>query len=326
MRLSAGNTALRVGVMLTVILCAFWFSASLSFAQTAPATRATQATGTTPQTPRTAPATPPPQYRAPRTPDGRPNLSGIWQAINDADYDIQAHDARPGPLVVMGAWGGIPPGIGVVEGGPLPYRPEALAKKKENEANALALDPVVKCFLPGVPRATYMGFPFQITQSAQYVAFTYGYDFASRVANIGMKSKAPVDSWMGWSSGSWDGDTLVVNVTAQVEDTWFDRAGDYHSDALQVVERYTPTSPNSLLYEVTIDDPKVYTRPWKMSMPLYRRLEKNMQLLDYNCVPFVEELMYGHLRKVETPGEKAKENSTLPAPAPDAAKNVDEEP
>ena len=147
MRVSAGNIALRVGEMLTVILCALWFSASPSFAQTAPATRATQATGTTPQTPRTAPATPAtpttPQYRAPRTPDGRPNLSGIWQAINDADYDIQAHDAKPGPLVVMGAWGGIPPSIGVVEGGPLPYRPEALAKKKENEANALALDPVV---------------------------------------------------------------------------------------------------------------------------------------------------------------------------------------
>jgi hypothetical protein len=253
-------------------------------------------------------------------------LNGIWQAINDADFDIQAHDAKPGPLVVMGAWGGIPPGLGVVEGEPLPYRPEALAKKKENEANALALDPVVKCFLPGIPRATYMGFPFQITQSEKYVAFTYGYDFASRVANIGMKSKAPVDSWMGWSSGSWDGDTLVVDVTAQVEDTWFDRAGDYHSDELHVIERYTPTSPNSLLYEVTIDDPKVYTRPWKMSMPLYRRLEKNMQLLDYNCVPFVEELMYGHLRKVETPGEKAKDNSTLPAPASDAPKNLDEEP
>ncbi len=339
MGVSAGNKALRIAITLT--LCALCFIASPSFAQTAPATRATpptarpaQATGTA-QTPRTAPATPAAAaakpsattaYRAPRTPDGRPNLSGIWQAMNEAEYDIQAHDARPGPLVVMGAWGGLAPSIGVVEGGPLPYRPEALAKKKENEANALALDPEVKCFLPGVPRATYMGFPFQITQSAKYVAFTYGYDFASRVVNIGMTSKAPVDSWMGWSSGKWEGDTLVVDVTAQVEDTWFDRAGDYHSDELHVVERYTPTSPNSLLYEVTITDPKVYTRPWKMSMPLYRRLEKNIQLLDYNCVPFVEELMYGHLRKVQTPEEKAKADADLPTlPASGPTKDVEDE-
>ena len=154
-----------------------------------------------------------------------------------------------------------------------------------------------------------MPFPFEIVQSPQYVSFAYEFAFASRVVNIGMKSEAPVDSWMGWSSGSWDGDTLVVDVTGMVEDTWFDRAGDYHSDALHLTERYTPTSANTLLYEVTVDDPKVYARPWKMSMPLYRRMEKNMQLLEFNCVPYAEELMYGHLRKVRTPGEKEEEDS-----------------
>ena len=255
------------------------------------------------------PAAPVPKYRAPRTADGKPNLSGIWQAMNTAEWDIQAHDAKAGPLVVMGAMGAIPAGLGVVEDGPLPYRPEALAKKKENEANWLALDPVVKCYLPGLPRATYMPFPFQIVQSPQYVLFAYEFAFASRVVNIGMKSKAPVDSWMGWSSGSWDGDTLVVDVTGMVEDTWFDRAGDYHSDALHLTERYTPTGPNTLLYEVTVDDPKVYTRPWKMSMPLYRRMEKNVQLLEFNCVPYVEELMYGHLRKVRSPDEIDQEDN-----------------
>jgi len=274
--------------------------ASLLFSQTATKTVAKAPTAAT--------------YRSPRTADGKPDLSGIWQAMNTAEWDIQAHDAKPGPVVVMGAEGGIPAGLGVVEDGPLPYRREALAKKKENEANWLALDPVVKCFLPGLPRATYMGFPFEIVQSPQYVAFTYEFDFASRVVNIGMKSKAPVDSWMGWSSGSWDGDTLVVDVTGVVEDTWFDRAGDYHSDALHLTERYTPTGPNSLLYEVTVDDPKVYTRPWKMSMPLYRRLDKNIQLLEYNCVPFVEELMYGHLRKVQTPEELEKDNAPIEDP------------
>jgi hypothetical protein len=272
----------------------------VSFAQTATKTATKAATAAT--------------NRAPRTADGKPDLSGIWQAMNTAEWDIQAHDAKPGPVVVMGAEGGIPAGLGVVEDGPLPYRPEALAKKKENEANWLALDPVVKCFLPGLPRATYMGFPFEIVQSPQYVAFTYEFDFASRVVNIGMKSKAPVDSWMGWSSGSWDGDTLVVDVTGMVEDTWFDRVGDYHSDALHLTERYAPTGPNSLLYEVTVDDPKVYTRPWKMSMPLYRRLDKNIQLLEYNCVPFVEELMYGHLRKVQTPQELEKDNAPIEDP------------
>jgi len=273
--------------------------ASAAFAQKAPAR---------PRQPAAAPAAAA-TYRAPRTADGKPNLSGIWQAMNTAEWDIQAHDAKAGPLVVMGAVGAIPAGLGVVEDGPLPYRPEALAKKKENEANWLALDPVVKCYLPGLPRATYMPFPIQIVQSPRYVSFAYEFAFASRVVNIGMKSKAPVDSWMGWSSGSWDGDTLVVDVTGMVEDTWFDRAGNYHSDALHLTERYTPTSPNTLHYEVTVDDPKVYTRPWKMSMPLYRRMEKNVQLLEFNCVPYVEELMYGHLRKVRTPGEIDQEDN-----------------
>ena len=244
-----------------------------------------------------------PNFRPARTPDGKPNLGGIWQALNTAEWDIQAHDSKAGPLVVLGALGGIPAGLGVVEGGALPYRPEALAKKKANEVNALALDPVIKCYLPGVPRATYMPFPFQIVQSPKFVSFTYEFAFASRVANIGSKGKAPIDSWMGWSNASWDGDTLVVDVTGMVEDTWFDRAGDFHSDALHLTERYTLTSPNTLIYEVTVDDPKVYTRPWKMSMPLYRRMEPNMQLLEYNCVSYAEELMYGHLRKVEPPAK-----------------------
>lgn len=278
------------------VLCGLWFSVTPSMGQTRAATQRA------------------PRYTGPRMADGHPNLTGIWQAINTAEYDIQAHDAKPSPVVVMGAIGGTPAGLGVVEGGPLPYRPEALAQKKMNEENSLALDPVVKCYLPGIPRATYMPFPFEIVQSPQYVSFTYEFAFASRVVNMGMKSKAPVDSWMGWSSGSWDGDTLVVNVTGMVEDTWFDRAGDYHSEDMHLTERYTPVNANLMNYEVTVDDPTIYTRPWKMSMPLYRRMEKNAQILEYNCVPMVEELMYGHLRKIETPEEREKENSAAPPP------------
>ena len=279
----ASNKDIAIVAILVVIMQGI--IASPAFAQKAPA--------------RPPAAAPPagPKYKAPRTADGRPDLSGIWQAINTAEWDIQAHDSKAGPLVVMGAVGGIPAGLGVVEDGPLPYRPEALAKKKENEANWLALDPVIKCFLPGLPRATYMPFPFQIVQSPQFVSFAYEFAFASRVVNIGMKSKAPVDSWMGWSSGSWDGDTLVVDVTGMVEDTWFDRAGNYATDNLHVVERFTRVDPSHLNYEATIEDPKVFTRPWKISMPLYRRVEKGAQILEFKCVEFAEELLYGQYKK-----------------------------
>ena len=129
------------------------------------------------------------------------------------------------------------------------------------------------------------------------------YEFASatRIVRMNWKQEAPTDSWMGWSRGRWEGDTLVVDVTGLREETWFDRAGDFHSDKLHVVERYTPMSPYHMMYEATIEDPKVFTRPWAISFPLYRRMEKNLQLLEFKCVPFTEELLYGKFRK---PGAK----------------------
>jgi hypothetical protein len=152
--------------------------------------------------------------------------------------------------------------------------------------------------MPGVPRATYMPFPFQIMQTPEHTIIAYEFASANRVVLMNNPDyEAPADAWMGHSTGRWEGDTLVVNVTDQVPDTWFDSAGNFHSDELLVVERYTLQGPNTLMYEVTVEDPKVYTRPWTMSMPLYRRLEKNVQLLEFKCVDFVEELMYGHLRK-----------------------------
>jgi len=125
------------------------------------------------------------------------------------------------------------------------------------------------------------------------------YQYAGAVRTIPMDNPgpAPTSGWMGWSAGHWEGDTLVVDVTGFNDDTWFDRAGNYHSDALHVVERYTPRSPDTLMYEATIEDPKVFARPWKISMPLYRRVEKDAQLLEFRCVEFSEELLYGHLRK-----------------------------
>jgi len=236
-------------------------------------------------------------YVAPRTPDGKPNLNGIWQTLNTANWDIQGHAARAGQVVALGAVGAVPAGLGVVEGDEIPYLPAAAAKKKENFGNSLKADPEIRCYLPGVPRATYMPYPFQIVQTPKYILMAYEYAGASRTIYMDNPPASPFDTWMGHSVGRWDGDTLVVDVTSFNDQTWFDRAGNFHSDALHVVERYTPISPYALTYEVTIEDPKVFSRPWKMSMPVYRRLEKNAQLLEFKCVEFAEELMYGHLRK-----------------------------
>ena len=250
-------------------------------------------------------------YRAPRTPDGKPDLNGIWQAMNEANYDIQAHMARPamalrpgpyGPVpaaavLALGAVGAVPPGLGVVEGDELPYKPEALAKKKDNQDHWLERDPEIKCYLPGLPRATYMPYPFQIFQSPS--ALFMAYQYAGAVRNIYLKDPGPppIDSWMGQSVARWEGETLVIDSNGFNDSTWFDRAGNFHSDKLKLVERFTRTSPDIISYEATIDDPTVFTKPWKMSMPLYRRAEKNAQLMDFKCVEFVEELLYGQFRK-----------------------------
>jgi hypothetical protein len=253
------------------------------------------------------------QTRAPAVPrlNGKPDLNGLWQAINTANWDIQAHSARPalamrpGPVVAVpakevlafGAVGSVPGGLGVVEGDEIPYKPEALKKKRENQENWLSRDPEIKCYLPGVPRATYMPFPFQIVQSDR--AFFISYEFAGAVRNVYLKDPGPpqVDSWMGQSVGRWEGDTFVVDVNGFNDQSWFDRAGNHHSAGLKVTERYTMTDADHIQYEATIDDPETFTRPWKMSMPLYRRVERNAQLGQFKCVEFVTELMYGQLRK-----------------------------
>ena len=252
-----------------------------------------------------------PAYRPPHRPDGHPDLSGIWQAFVTANWDLQGHDAQPGLHPELdGAYGAGPAGQSIVEGGEIPYRPEALAKKKQNVATRAKVDvsddkkwhtlgdPELKCYMPGVPRATYMPYPFQIVQgSNNTILIAYEFTSATRIVRMNWTQESPADAWMGWSRGRWEGDTLVVDVTGLREETWLDRAGDFHSDKLHVVERYTPISPYHLQYEATLDDPKVYTRPWKISFPLYRRMEKNIQLLEFKCVPFTEEMLYGRFRK-----------------------------
>ena len=232
-----------------------------------------------------------------RTADGKPDFTGIWQAMNTANWDLQAHAASRGPVIALGAAFSIPAGPGVVEGNEIPYLPAAASKKKENAENWLARDPEIKCFLPGVPRMMYMPYPVQIIQGQDTILMASEFASASRTVRMNSKEKSPTDSWMGWSIGRWEDDTLVIDVTDQTDQTWFDRAGNFHSEALKVVERYTLVDRNTINYEATMEDPKVFSRPWKISMPLYRHLEKNAQVMEYKCVEFVEELMYGHLRK-----------------------------
>jgi hypothetical protein len=229
--------------------------------------------------------------------EGHPNLNGIWQAVNEANWNLEPHAAEASPVVAMGAIGAAPAGLGVVTEGKIPYKPEALKQREQNYAKRIELDPEVKCYLPGVPRATYMPYPFQIVQSGNFIFIGYEYANATRTIYMNNPGEAPVDSWMGQSVGHWEGRTLVVDVTSLNDQTWFDRAGNFHSDKLHVIERYTPSGRDVIQYEATIEDPSTFVRPWKISMPLYRRLDKNMQLLEFKCVEMVEELLYGKYRK-----------------------------
>ena len=247
--------------------------------------------------------------------DGRPNFSGIWQTNNEANWDLEAHEARAGavmqpgvypydfaqvpaaPSLPFGAAGGVPGSIGVVDGdGQIPYIPDALVQKQDNATHWLDRDPELKCQLPGVPRAMYMPYPYQIVQSTDKIHIFFAFSNAARVIHLDDVAPSPVPQSMGHSVGRWEGDTLVVEVGDFNGRTWFDRAGNFHSDGLRVVERYTLISQDAIQYEATIEDPNVFTRPWKISMPLYRRLEPNMQVLHYRCTPFVEEYLFGHLR------------------------------
>jgi len=213
----------------------------------------------------------------PRTADGKPDLSGIWQAVNTANWNVLSHNAEKD----------VPAGLGVVEGDEIPYQPAAAAKQKENFANRATADPESKCYLPGVPRIMYMPYPFQIFQTPTHIAMTFEYVHAVR--RIFMNTPHPdgeLEWFMGDSRGRWEGDTLVVDVKDFTGMTWFDRSGNFHSESLHVVERYTPTGANNINYEVTIEDPKVFTRTWKMSMPLYRRVDKGMRILENECYAF----------------------------------------
>ena len=215
-----------------------------------------------------------PPAAIPRTRDGTPDLSGFWRVMNSAWLDIQDHSAAKG----------VPAGQGVVVGNEIPYLPAALGRKTENDARRDTADPVANCYAAGVPRITYMPFPFQIYQTPQTVGILYEYMHSVREIHLNSDHlEGPLEWWMGDSRGRWEGDTLVVDVVHFNDETWFDRAGNHHSDALHVVERYAFLDPDHLSYQATIDDPKVFSRPWEMRMILYRHKEPDFQLLEYEC-------------------------------------------
>ncbi len=228
---------------------------------------------------------------------GQPNINGVWQAMNSANWNLEAHSAEAlKGFWQLGSLGAIPAGQSVIDGdGKVPYKPEALAKRDANRAGWPKSDPETNCYLPGIPRATYMPFPFQIVQGGGNILFVYSYATANRIVYMSNHQQPPVDTWMGWSNGHWDGDTLVVETNGFNDSTWFDRAGNYHSGALKVTERFTPVDESHMNYSATIEDANVFTRAWTVSMPLYRHTEPQAEVFEFKCVPFVEELLYKDL-------------------------------
>jgi hypothetical protein len=232
--------------------------------------------------------------------EGHPNLNGVWQAAGTAHWNLEDHSAEALPeFWALGSLAAIPAGRSVVVEGTIPYRPEALAQRAANRAGWPASDPEAKCYQPGIPRATYLPYPFRIVHGVGDMLFAYEFASANRVVHMGDYVESPIDSYMGWSNGRWEGDTLVIDVTDFNGQTWFDRAGNYHSAELRVTERYTLVDPNHIQYEATIEDPLTFAQSWTIAMPLYRRIEDQAQILEFKCVEFAENLLYRHLSNIE---------------------------
>lgn len=243
--------------------------------------------------------------KRPATIGGHPNFNGVWQALNTAYWNLETHNAEAlDEFWAMGAIGAIPAGKTVIKGdGKIPYLPQALEQRNKNRANWPAADPEAKCFMLGVPRVTYHDMPFQIFQGSADADLLMVYPFAATNRIIYMKdhSEPPVDTYMGKSSGTWDGNTLVVTTTGQNDRTWLDRAGNFHSNQLKVTERFTLLDADHIRYEATLEDPMTYAKPWTIEMPLYRLIDQNMELLEHKCVPFADKLLYSDLLHLEQP-------------------------
>ena len=238
------------------------------------------------------------QLERPATISGHPNFNGIWQALNTAYWSLEGHSIEGfgKDFWRLGAIGVIPAGESVLrEGGTIPYLPEALKKRDENRSHWPEADPEAKCYMLGVPRVTYQNFPFQIFQGDGDLLMVYPFAATNRIIYMKDHSELPVDSWMGKSNGTWEGDALVITTTSQNGQSWLDRAGNFASSDLKVTERFRLLDVNHIWYEATLEDPHTFSRPWTIEMPLYRLIDNNAQLLDHKCVPFTDNLLYHDL-------------------------------
>ncbi|MBV9770974.1 MAG: hypothetical protein JOZ32_15475, partial [Bryobacterales bacterium] len=232
----------------------------------------------------------PEQPVLPRTADGKPNLQGIWEATSTAGADLQDHVASLNMLA----------GRSVVVGGGIPYQPWAAKQRAENFRKRMTADPFLKCYIPGVPRVMYLDYPFQIFQTPKAIAMTFEWELDYRVIYTdGTPHPTDADFWMGDSRGHWEGDTLVVDVANINDKTWLDMAGDFHSDALHVIERYRMTGHDTVEYEATLEDPKVFTRPWTINIALRRRIDRD-RLFEYSCESELEEANGAFTREERT--------------------------
>jgi hypothetical protein len=222
----------------------------------------------------------------PRLTNGKPNFSGVWQALTTANWNLLTHGASAGP-----------PGYGVVDGNEIPYLPAAAEQQRRNYQNRWKEDPELKCFMPGVPRANYMPYPLQIFHSDERMLFAYQFAGAARIVNLGEPQPSAIDSWMGVSNARWDGDTLVVDVSGFNGLAWLDRAGNHAGPALHVVERYALAGRDAIDYSATVEDPQTFSHPWSMHFRLFRNPDPHAHLMEFKCVPFTEELLYGDVYK-----------------------------
>jgi hypothetical protein len=243
----------------------------------------------------------------PRTADGKPDFQGIWQATSTAAADLQDHVASLNLLA----------GRSVVVGGEIPYQPWAAAKKAENFRDRLTADPLAKCYMPGVPRLMYMEFPFQVFQRPDVIAMAFEWSLNNRVIFMNSPHPEDQDLWTGDSRGRWEGDTLVVDVANRNGNTWFDMSGNFHSDALHIIERYTMKDRNTIHYQATIEDTKVFTRPWTIELDIQRRLDRD-RLFEYSCQSEVEEQNGAFTREERTwyPGSPLAPPVAMPASEP----------
>jgi hypothetical protein len=221
----------------------------------------------------------------PRLANGKPDFSGIWQTLSEADYDLQPHAGRRDA----------PPSPGVVEGGTLPYKPEALAQKERNFAARASDDPRLHCYILGVPRNVYYPAPFQIFERERDLTLVHQFGHQVRTIHTNgtlHPKETDQEFWLGDSRGHWEGDTLVVDVADFNERTWLDRAGNYHSPDMHVTERWRFVDPNTISYTATVEDPQVYTKPWTINVLLNRRREKNFELIEDYCFTLRYEKFY----------------------------------